>query len=162
MHPDMGELSHLNAAGEANMVDVGGKAVSRRRAKAAGEIHLSPAAFALLSAGAPKGDVFAAARLAAIGAAKRTAEWIPLCHLLPLDKVQVDFAVDADACRIDCTVTAFATAKTGVEMEALVGVQTALLTLYDMLKAADKGMIIGNIRLLEKSGGASGDFVRDE
>lgn len=144
------------------MVDVGGKPVTRRCASAAGELHLSPAAFAMLQQGAPKGDVFAAARLAAIGAAKRTAEWIPLCHFLPLDKVQVDFSTDMTHRRIVCTVTACATAKTGVEMEALVGVQTALLTLYDMLKAADKTMIITDVRLLHKTGGASGDFVRSE
>lgn len=158
----MTKLSHINAAGEANMVDVGDKAVTRRTARAAGEIQLSAATFQLLQDGAPKGDVFAAARLAAIGAAKRTSELIPLCHQLPLDKVQVEFTVDEGRRVVQCGVTAVATAKTGVEMEALVGVQTALLTLYDMLKAADKNMVIGQVRLLEKHGGSRGDFVRDE
>lgn len=152
------------------MVDVGEKPVTRRRATAAGEIQLSAAAAAVLSEGAPKGDVFAAARLAGIAAAKRTAEWIPLCHALPLDKVQVDFSVheggegnegNEGGRRIECTATAIATAKTGVEMEALVAVSAALLTLYDMLKAADKGMVMGNVRLLHKAGGASGEFSRD-
>lgn len=156
------KLSHLTAAGEANMVDVGEKTITRRVAVAAGDIHLSPATFALLADGSPKGDVFAAARLAAISAAKRTAELIPLCHLLPLDKVQVTFTVDSGQQLVQCTVTAAATAKTGVEMEALTGAAAALLTLYDMLKAADKNMVLGNIRLLKKSGGAGGDYVRAE
>ena len=158
----MSKLSHLTDAGEATMVDVGEKKITRRVAVAGGEILLSPATFALLADGSPKGDVFAAARLAAIGAAKRTAELIPLCHVLPLDKVRVAFAADAERRLVECTVTVAATAKTGVEMEALTGAAAALLTLYDMLKAADKNMVIGNIRLLEKSGGASGDYVRAE
>lgn len=142
------------------MVDVGGKAATRRSATAAGTIQLTAAAFALLEDGSPKGEVFGAARLAAIAAAKRTAEWIPLCHLLALDKVQAEFETDSAQQCIHCRVHVSATAKTGVEMEALVGVQAALLTLYDMLKAADKGMVMGNVRLLEKRGGSSGDFTR--
>ena len=158
----MTRLSHLNVAGEANMVDVSGKAVTQRSARAAGEIQLSPAAYALLADGSPKGDVFAAARLAAITAAKRTSSFIPLCHLLPLDKVQVELEIDNARHTVCCMVMVRATAKTGVEMEALVGVQVALLTVYDMLKAADKNMLIGNVRLLEKHGGSGGDFVRNE
>lgn len=158
----MAELTHVDAAGAANMVDVGAKAVTRREAKAAGVLRMSEAAFALVAAGnAPKGDVFAAARLAGIAAAKRTAEWIPLCHVLPLERVAVDFACDAAAREVICTVTAAATAKTGVEMEAMVGVSAALLTLYDMVKAVDRGMVMGEVRLLSKCGGARGAYVRD-
>ncbi len=155
------KLSHIDAQGAANMVDVGDKAITRRCARASGEIQLTVATYALLNDGSPKGDVFAVARIAAIAAAKRTPEWIPLCHLLPLEKVQVEFTNDDQQRCVHCTVTVMATAKTGVEMEALVGVGAALLTLYDMLKAADKSMVIQNVRLLEKHGGASGDFVRD-
>ena len=155
-------LSHINRKGEANMVEVGDKPVSRRFARAGGVLRLTAATLDILTSGkTPKGDVFAAARLAGIAAAKRTAEWIPLCHVLPLESVAVDLAVDADDSLIRCEVRVAATAKTGVEMEALVGVQAALATLYDMLKAADKGMIIDDIRLLEKRGGRSGNYVAD-
>lgn len=137
------------------MVDVGDKKVTRRRAVATGCIRASAAALAAL-ANNPKGDVLAAARFAAIAAAKRAADWIPLCHPLPLDSIRVDFSQsDAD---ITVTAAATATAKTGVEMEAIVAVQAALVTIYDMLKSADKRMVIGNIHLLEKQGGRSGDF----
>ena len=143
------------------MVDVGGKTITRRTAAAAGRIHMSAAAFALLQdGGAKKGDVLAAARIAAISAAKKTAEWIPLCHILPLESVRVEFAPDEKTNSVECRAETAATAKTGVEMEALTAVQAGLLTLYDMLKSADREMRITDIRLLEKRGGKSGDFVR--
>lgn len=138
------------------MVDVGDKANTRRRAVAGGRIAMSAAAFANIDESA-KGDVLAVARLAAIGAAKKTAEWIPLCHILPLESVQVDFRLEK--CAVYCEVVVSATAKTGVEMEALTAVQAGLLTIYDMLKAVDKSMLITDIRLLQKSGGKSGDYV---
>lgn len=154
----MKKPTHFNEDGEARMVDVGGKPISRRTARATGTIHMSAESFALLAGGAPKGDVLSVARLAAIGAAKRTGEWIPLCHTLPLDYVRVEFELDAADFCVHCRVESAATAKTGVEMEALVGVQAALTTVYDMLKAVDRGMSINNIRLLTKTGGQSGDF----
>lgn len=147
------------------MVDVGDKTPTRRTARAAGQIQMSPEAFALLyenSGQSPKGDVFAVARIAAITAAKRTAEWIPLCHILPLESVRVSFTADEAGNAIVCESTVSATAKTGVEMEALVAVHAGLLTIYDMLKAADKSMCVTDIRLLEKHGGKSGSFVRDK
>lgn len=154
-------LTHLDSRGRARMVDVGGKTPSRRTAIAAGKIRMSPDAFALAAGDdAPKGDVFAVARIAAISAAKRTAEWIPLCHILPLESVRVRFSADEKSCAVVCESEVSATAKTGVEMEALVAVQTGLLTIYDMLKSADKNMRITDIRLLEKHGGKSGSFVR--
>lgn len=139
------------------MVDVGEKAITRREAVASGRITMSPKAFGLLR-DAPKGDVLATARIAAIAAAKRTSEWIPLCHALPLDRVSVEFEPDEKSCSVVCTAAATATAKTGVEMEALLAVQAGLLTIYDMLKAADKGMRMTDIRLLKKTGGRSGEF----
>ena len=151
------KLSHLDSRGQARMVDVGGKKTTRRTAAAAGRISMSPAAFALLkNQQAEKGDVLAVARIAAIAAAKKTAEWIPLCHILPLESVRVDFALQKNA--VECRAETAATAKTGVEMESLAAVQAGLLTIYDMLKSADRTMRITDIRLLEKSGGKSGDF----
>ena len=158
----MSKLSHLDQTGAAHMVDVGHKTITQRTAQAGGYIQLSPTAFAALMAGnAPKGDVLSTARLAAIMAAKQTAGLIPLCHTLPLDSVQVALTPDADNNRVYCRVTVATTAKTGVEMEALVGVQIGLLTVYDMLKAVDKRMMINDIHLLQKRGGASGDFNAD-
>lgn len=157
----MSSLSHLDSRGVAKMVDVSSKTASVRQATAAGRICFSPAAADAL-ANNPKGDVFALARTAAIMTAKRTADWIPLCHTLPLDSLAVDFTTDTAAGTIDCRVTATATAKTGVEMEAIIGVSAALATLYDMLKAADKSMTITDIRLLHKTGGKSGDYHRDD
>ena len=155
----MKALSHFDAAGEAHMVDVGRKAETRRVAEAAGEIHLAPSTLALVRAGeAKKGDVLGVARIAAIQAAKRTAELIPLCHPLPLTRVAVEFTVDEAAACIACRVTAETVGRTGVEMEALTAVSVALLTIYDMCKAVEKGMRIGNIRLLQKRGGKSGDW----
>jgi cyclic pyranopterin phosphate synthase len=151
------ELTHLDAQGKARMVDVGGKAESRRVAVAEGRITMSPQALAAIRDGAvPKGDVLAAARIAGIMAAKKTAELVPLCHPLALDSVTVDFAVETDAVRV--TASAALTGRTGVEMEALTAVSIALLTIYDMAKALDKGMVLSGIRLLEKRGGKSGDW----
>ena len=140
------------------MVDVGGKLASQRIAVATGIITMSVAALAAIRAGdAPKGDVLAAARIAGIMAAKKTAELIPLCHPLALDAVTLDFGYELDCIR--ATATASLTGKTGVEMEALTAVSIALLTIYDMAKALDKAMVIGQLRLLEKRGGKSGDWT---
>ena len=158
-----GGLTHLDESGAARMVDVGEKQPTARTAKAGGAIWMSAEAFGILTAGgAAKGDVLAAARIAAIGAAKRTWELIPLCHQLALDSVSASFHPDADACAVRCEVVVRAFGKTGVEMEALTGAQIGLLTIYDMLKAADREMTIGDICLLEKRGGKSGEFVRAE
>ncbi len=139
------------------MVDVGGKAETRRVAVAEGRIAMSPAALTAIRDGTmPKGDVIAAARIAGIMAAKKTAELIPLCHPLALDAVTVDFAIEDGAVRV--TASASLTGRTGVEMEALTAISVALLTIYDMAKAIDKGMILSGIRLLEKRGGKSGDW----
>jgi cyclic pyranopterin phosphate synthase len=153
----MTQLTHLDAQGHARMVDVGAKAESARIAMAAGRIAMNAQAIAAIRDGAvPKGDVIAAARIAGIMAAKKTAELIPLCHPLPLHSVAVDFVLEETG--ITATATASLTGKTGVEMEALTAVSLALLTIYDMAKAIDKGMVIENIRLLEKRGGKSGDW----
>lgn len=150
-------LTHFDNAGHAQMVDVGAKPATERVAIATGHITMLPATLALVAAGsAAKGDVIGTARLAAIMAAKRTAELIPLCHPLALTQVRAEFALDTAASRVHCTVTARTTGPTGVEMEALTAVQLGLLTIYDMCKAVDRGMVIGGVRLLEKSGGASG------
>jgi len=143
-------FSHLDASGEARMVDVGEKPVVRREAVASGILHCAESTVSALRARAlPKGDVLAVARIAAIQAAKRTDELIPLCHSLPLDRVAVDFEIGQD--RIAITATASTSAKTGVEMEALTAVAVAGLTLYDMLKAVDKSMVLGEIRVVEKT-----------
>jgi cyclic pyranopterin monophosphate synthase len=148
-------LTHLDRAGAARMVDVGGKAETARRAVATGRITMSPDALAAIRAGdAPKGDVLGTARLAGIMAAKRTGDLIPLCHPLGLEAVSVEFTFEDNAIR--AVAAASLTGKTGVEMEAMVAVSTALLTIYDMAKAIDKGMVISDIRLIEKSGGKSG------
>ena len=150
-------LTHLDEHGKARMVDVGGKAESQRLAVAKGRIAMSPAALeAIRDGNVPKGDVLAAARIAGIMAAKKTAELIPLCHPLALDAVHVDFALEADGVRV--TASASLTGPTGVEMEALTAVSVALLTIYDMAKAIDKGMVISGIRLIEKRGGKSGHW----
>ncbi len=153
-------LTHLDAKGNAQMVDVSAKEVTTRNATAAGRITMSAGAFTLLVEGtAPKGDVIAAARIAGIMAAKRTSDLIPLCHPLPISKVSIEFEPDAASHSVAVTSHLRTTAQTGVEMEALTAVSVACLTLYDMLKAADKGMVISDIRLLTKSGGASGDYT---
>ena len=151
------QFTHFDAAGQAQMVDVGGKDVSRRVARAAGRIVMRPETLALIRDGkASKGDVLGVARIAAIQAAKRTAELIPLAHPLPLTHVAVEFALDQDALTIEVTTETLD--RTGVEMEALTGASVGLLTIYDMCKAVDRGMRIEGIRLLEKSGGKSGHF----
>ena len=144
------------------MVDVAGKDETRRVARAGGRIAMQPATLALIrGGGAKKGDVLGVARLAAIQAAKRTAELIPLCHALPLTHVAVDFAFDADGTSVRIEVTAETLARTGVEMEALTAAAVGLLTIYDMCKSTDRAMRIEDIRLLEKSGGKSGRYLAD-
>ena len=153
----MSKLTHLDSQGAARMVDVGGKAQTARSAAATGRIRMSPQALAAVREGSgPKGDVLAAARIAGIMAAKKTAELIPLCHPLALDAVTVEFAFEGDGVR--ATARASLTGRTGVEMEALTAAAIALLTVYDMAKALDKGMVIEEVRLVEKTGGKSGDW----
>ena len=152
-------LTHLDESGNARMVDVGAKPATARRAVASGRIRMSPAALAAIRDGeAPKGDVLAAARIAGIMAAKKTAELIPLCHPLALDAVTVDFSFEAGAVRV--TAAASLTGRTGVEMEAITAASIALLTIYDMAKALDKGMVIEDLALIAKTGGKSGDWAR--
>ena len=153
------KLSHLDKDGAAHMVDVSAKSETAREAQASGAVRMKPETLAAIrEANIAKGDVLGAARLAAIMAAKRTAELIPLCHLLPLDHIGVEFEFEED--QIIVSATARTVSRTGVEMEALVAVSTACLTIYDMAKAIDREMIIENIRLLSKSGGKSGDWRR--
>jgi len=145
------------------MVDVGGKAETVRVARAAGSIFMQPATLALIRSGsASKGDVLGIARIAAIQASKRTSELIPLCHPVALTRVSAEFAIDVAQNAVHCAVTAECLGRTGVEMEALTATAVALLTVYDMCKAVDRGMRIGNVRLLEKSGGKSGHWVTSE
>lgn len=153
-------LTHFDAQGQAHMVDVSAKAETHRIARATGSIRMLPSTLALIAHGhAKKGDVLGVARIAAIQAAKRTSELVPLCHPLPLTKVSVEFTLDEAASSVHCTVQAETVGRTGVEMEALTAVQVGLLTIYDMCKAADRGMEMGGIKLLGKSGGKSGDWV---
>jgi cyclic pyranopterin phosphate synthase len=159
----MTDLTHFNAAGEAHMVDVGGKSSTARMAVAGGSIRMLPATLQRILAGEQgKGDVLGVARIAGIMAAKKTAELIPLCHPLALTRVNVAFEVDQAGNRIHCRASAYAFGPTGVEMEALTAVQIALLTIYDMCKAADRGMVMSDIRLLEKQGGKSGHWKPSE
>ncbi len=153
-----GELSHVDEGGRVRMVDVGGKPVSRRRAVARAVVRMAPATAARLRE-LPKGDALAAAELAGVMAAKRTSDLIPLCHPLPLTSVQVEAAVAGDGVVI--TAAAEATWHTGVEMEALVGASVAALTVYDMAKAIERGIVIEEVSLLHKSGGKSGEWNRD-
>jgi cyclic pyranopterin phosphate synthase len=156
------ELSHFNAAGEAHMVDVGDKGVTRRTAVAEGWIVMRPATLERIVAGAhAKGDVLGVARIAGIMAAKRTADLIPLCHPLALTRVAVDLEPVVAKNAIHCQATVQTQGRTGVEMEALTAVQIALLTVYDMCKAVDRGMTLTDIRLLEKTGGQSGVWRRE-
>ena len=142
------------------MVDVSAKAETHRVARASGVIRMKPETFALVASGqAKKGDVIAVARIAAIQGAKRTADLVPLCHPLPITRVVVDFELDASRHEVRCTAQVETFGRTGVEMEALTAVQVGLLTVYDMCKAADRGMVMGEIRVLQKSGGKSGDWV---
>lgn len=151
-------LTHFDAAGQAHMVDVSAKPETAREAVAEGLVIMSPETLALAQGGAAKGDVLGVARLAGIMGAKRTSDLIPLCHPLPITKVAVDLVADPALPGIRVTATVRTAGKTGVEMEALTAVSTACLTVYDMLKAAQKDMRIEGIRLLSKSGGKSGDF----
>jgi cyclic pyranopterin monophosphate synthase len=158
----MSELTHFDAAGDAHMVDVGGKAETQRVAVASGTIRMLPATFALVRDGnAKKGDVIGVARIAAIQGAKRTADLIPLCHPLAITRVKVDFALDETLPGVHCTAQVETFGRTGVEMEALTAVQVGLLTVYDMCKAVDRGMTITDVRVLEKHGGKSGDWVAE-
>lgn len=160
-HPGeaMSKLTHLDAEGNAHMVDVSGKDVTQRSATARAVVEMLPDTLALILEGkAKKGDVLAAARIAGIMAAKRTHELIPLCHPLMISKVTVDFAPDTEQSRIAVTATVKCEARTGVEMEALTACSIACLTLYDMVKAVDRAMAITDLRLIEKSGGKSGHF----
>ncbi|WP_425355162.1 cyclic pyranopterin monophosphate synthase MoaC [Pelomicrobium methylotrophicum] len=153
-------LTHFDTSGQAHMVDVGEKAETHRVARATGSIYMRPETLKIiLEGGAKKGDVLGVARIAAIQASKRTAELIPLCHPLALTRIQVEFSPDEGRCAIDCEVTAETVGRTGVEMEALTAVSVALLTVYDMCKAVDRGMRLDGIRLLEKQGGKSGHWV---
>jgi cyclic pyranopterin monophosphate synthase len=152
-------LTHFDSAGQAHMVDVAGKMPTHRIAVASGRITMQPETLDLVRTGsAKKGDVLGIARIAAIQGAKRTAELIPLCHPLALTRVAVDLELDAQQNAVVCTARVECDGKTGVEMEALCAVQVGLLTVYDMLKAVDRGMVIGDVRLLEKRGGKSGEW----
>ncbi|OAI02880.1 cyclic pyranopterin monophosphate synthase MoaC [Methylomonas methanica] len=156
-------LTHFNAAGEAHMVDVGDKAITQRQAVCEGYIEMQPETLALIAAGShKKGDVLGIARIAGIMASKKTAELIPLCHPLPISHVELSLQAQTDLSRVYCQTTVKTTGQTGVEMEALTATQIALLTIYDMCKAVDRGMTIQGVRLLEKSGGKSGHWQRDE
>lgn len=153
----MGRLTHLDEHGQAHMVDVGGKQPTARTATATGTISMSETALSAIREGdTPKGDVLAAARIAGIMGAKKTSELIPLCHPLGLDSVSINFTYEGNAIR--ATATASLHGKTGIEMEALTATSIALLTIYDMAKALDKGMVIDGVRLLAKKGGKSGDW----
>jgi cyclic pyranopterin monophosphate synthase len=161
-HP-MNDFTHFDAGGASRMVDVGAKPVTRRTARASATVRMQAATRAAIAAlgGIAKGNVYEVARLAGIMAAKRTAELIPLCHPLPLDSITVDFELEGeDALRINAT--AVATARTGVEMEALTAATTAALTVYDMCKAVDRSMTIERVQLEEKTGGVRGDYLRGE
>ncbi|MEO7027564.1 MAG: cyclic pyranopterin monophosphate synthase MoaC [Caulobacteraceae bacterium] len=153
----MSRLTHLDAEGRVGMVDVSAKPVTARQATARGRVRMSAATLALALAGqARKGDVFAVAEIAGVMAAKRTADLVPLCHPLPLTKIEVRVAAEDEGLGVEATVKT--AGQTGVEMEALTAVMAACLTIYDMLKAADRGMAIETVRVVEKSGGASGDW----
>jgi len=159
----MSKLTHINERGDAHMVDVGDKAATVRRAVAEGTILMKPETLQLVMGGNnKKGDVLAVARIAGIMAAKKTSELIPLCHPIALTSVEVELQPDSDNHCIRCTCTASTTGQTGVEMEALTATQVALLTIYDMCKAVDRGMTITDVRLLQKSGGKSGDWQRQK
>ena len=160
MNSKSASLTHFDAQGQAHMVDVGAKASTERIAVASGRIRMLPATLALIEAGhAKKGDVLGVARLAGIMGAKKTSDLIPMCHPIALTRVAVDFEVLTESAEVLCTATAQTVGQTGVEMEALTAVQVALLTIYDMCKAVDRGMVIGDVKLLEKHGGKSGSWV---
>ncbi|MHB8743200.1 MAG: cyclic pyranopterin monophosphate synthase MoaC [Sulfuricaulis sp.] len=157
----MSKLTHLNESGEARMVDVGGKSITVREAVADGLIRMQPETLKLiLEGGHKKGDVFAVARVAGILAAKKTAELIPLCHTIPISAVEIELTPDPARSSVHCRATVRTQAQTGVEMEALAAVEIALLTIYDMCKAADRGMTLTDIGLVSKTGGQSGNWHR--
>jgi cyclic pyranopterin phosphate synthase len=154
------QLTHFDATGQAHMVDVGAKQETHRIAVASGSIRMKPETLAIILSGtAKKGDVLGIARIAAIMGAKRTSDLVPLCHPLALTRVTVDFSTDEAASSVHCTAQVETYGKTGVEMEALTAVQVGLLTVYDMCKAVDRGMVMTNIRVMEKHGGKSGDWT---
>ncbi|HYQ92452.1 MAG TPA: cyclic pyranopterin monophosphate synthase MoaC [Candidatus Competibacteraceae bacterium] len=156
------DLTHFNAAGEARMVDVGSKDVTRRVARAEGAIQMQPQTLQrILAGGHKKGDVLGIARIAGIMGAKKTADLIPLCHPLALTRIELDLTPLPESSTVRCQATVETRGRTGVEMEALMAVQVALLTIYDMCKAVDRGMAITNVRLLEKNGGKSGHWQRE-
>ena len=160
MSTNSSPLTHFDAQGQAHMVDVGDKASTHRTAVATGRIRMQASTLALIQSGtAKKGDVLGIARLAGIMGAKKTSELIPLCHPIALTRVAVDFDVQPENCEVVCSATAENVGQTGVEMEALTAVQVALLTIYDMCKAADRGMVITDVKLLEKHGGKSGSWT---
>jgi len=155
----MNKLTHFDASGQAHMVNVGDKPNTHRIAVATGRITMLPETFSMIEAGThKKGDVLGIARIAGIQASKKTSDLIPLCHPLALTHVSLEFVLNKDSSSITCQVRAETTGPTGVEMEALTAVQVALLTIYDMAKAVDRGMVIGDVHLLEKSGGKSGEW----
>ena len=155
----MNKLTHFDASGQAHMVNVGDKPNTHRIAVATGRITMLPETFGMIEAGTHKhGDVLGIARIAGIQASKKTSDLIPLCHPLALTHVSLDFVLNKDSSSITCQVRAETTGPTGVEMEALTAVQVALLTIYDMAKAVDRGMVMGDVHLLEKSGGKSGEW----
>jgi cyclic pyranopterin phosphate synthase len=156
------KLTHLDERGRVRMVDVGEKPVTRREAVARGAVTMAAATLEVIVGGRlAKGEALAAARIAGIMAAKRTHELIPLCHQLPLESVEVDFHPDLARATLEIQARAVTTARTGVEMEALVAVSAAALTIYDMAKAIDRAMVMGGVRLIRKSGGRSGEFIRE-
>lgn len=158
--PSDNHLTHFDASGQAHMVDVGDKAITHRIAIAQGFIAMQANTLKTIQQGdAKKGDVLGIARIAAIQASKKTADLIPLCHPIALTKVSIELTIDAENNRVICTATTKCDGKTGVEMEALTSVSAGLLTIYDMCKAIDRGMVISDIKLLEKHGGKSGDWV---
>ena len=158
----MSELTHFDADGQAHMVDVSTKAETHRVARASGTIRMRPETLMLIESGnAKKGDVIGVARVAAIQGAKRTSELVPLCHPIAITRIAVEFEVVRAASELRCTAQVETLGRTGVEMEALTAVQVGLLTVYDMCKAVDRGMVIGDVRVLEKRGGKSGDWQAD-
>jgi cyclic pyranopterin phosphate synthase len=160
--PAASELSHFDAQGQAHMVDVSANGETHRLARACGAIRMRAETLALVeSGGAKKGDVLGVARVAAIQGAKRTSELVPLCHPVALTRIAVEFEIARAANEVRCTAQVETVGRTGVEMEALAAVQVALLTIYDMCKAVDRGMVIGDVRLLEKRGGKSGDWLAE-
>jgi len=159
----MNDLSHLDAEGRARMVDVAGKPITRRVCTARGAVRMAPETLARIAQGTiPKGDVLATARIAGIQAAKRTHEWIPLCHSLSLDGIDIEMIPDPEQARVRIEASARAHARTGVEMEALVAVSAAALVIYDMCKAIDRGMVVEAVHLVSKTGGKSGTWQRND